>query len=123
MTPRDSKDSKQSKSSAIANSGSVIVANHERKYQESISSANHLSDLAFANEQSDKHVQEMADLRESRIICKGMLFIFVPFCIFGTLAMFFPGMYALFPMQESETCICAFYEMQSEGHRHFMIDL
>ena len=62
-------------------------------------------------------------MRESRIICKGLAFIFVPFCIFGLLAMFFPGMYALFPMQESETCICSFYEMQSIDNRSFLITL
>ena len=54
---------------------------------------------------------------------KGLLWFFCPFCAFGILAMFFPGMYALFPMQESETCICAFYEMQTQDGRNFLFEL
>ena len=65
----------------------------------------------------------MNDLKESRILCKGMLWFMTPFFAFGILAMFFPSMYAFFPLQESETCICSFYEMQASGDRDFVVEL
>ena len=85
------------------------IANHARKYAESISSASIYSDIAFAENQ--KKFKEIAGLKEQKILCKGLLMILLPACIFGILAMFFPSIYVLYPLQESGYCICSFYEM------------
>ena len=90
------------------NHQSLIVANHERKYADSISSATVYSDLAFGGQ---KQFQEIGGLKEEKILCKGLLFILLPGCIFGLLAMFFPSFYVLYPLQESGYCVCSFYEM------------
>ena len=53
----------------------------------------------------------MNGLREKTILCKGLIFFFVPIAVFGAFSVFFPGFYALFPVQESAICICSFFEM------------
>ena len=67
-----------------------------------------MSDLAYGDQ--DQY-REMSELKESRIVFKGLICYFIPFCILGVLAMFFPVFYSLFPVQESEICICSFYRM------------
>ena len=93
----------------LSNRNSLLVANHARKYAESISSASVYSDLAFGG--SQKQFQEIGALQEHKILCKGLLYILLPACIFGCLAMFFPSLYVLYPLQESGYCICSFYEL------------
>ena len=103
------------------NHQSLIVANHARKFAESISSASVYSDLAFAG--SQKQFQEIGGLKEQKILCKGLLFILLPGCIIGCLAMFFPSFYVLYPLQESGYCVCSFYEMQLNNSEVFVITL
>ena len=75
-----------------------------------------LSELTCPEENPDfLHLQ---GLKEHRLLLKS-LFIFIPLCIFGALSMFFPVIYAMFPVQESETCICSFIKMD----RDFLISL
>ena len=93
----------------LSNRNSLLVANHARKYAESISSASVYSDLAFGG--SQKQFQEIGALQEHKILYKGLLYILLPACIFGCLAMFFPSLYVLYPLQESGYCICSFYEL------------
>ena len=38
-----------------------------------------------------------------------MVFFFIPVCGIGILSMYFPFVYALMPVHESELCICSFY--------------
>lgn len=57
----------------------------------------------------------MNDLKEKKILLKGIIYFFIPVCLFGILAMFFPIVYAIFPVQESEICVCSFFEMQNDG--------
>ena len=52
----------------------------------------------------------LSELQED-VIIKKSLWIFVPIIIFGAFSMFFPLVYALFPVIESETCVCSFYEI------------
>ena len=73
-----------------------MVANHARKYAESISSASVYSDLAFAGDQ--EQFQELGRLREQKVLAKGLLYILAPICVFGCLAMFFPSLYVLYPL-------------------------
>ena len=98
-----------------------MVANHARKYAESISSASVYSDLAFGGNQ--KQFQEIGGLQERKILCKGLLYILLPGCIIGCLAMFFPSIYVLYPLQESGYCICSFYEMQVNDNDAFTFKL
>ncbi len=65
----------------------------------------------------------MNELKEKKILLKGIVFVFLPVCLFGILAMFFPIIYALFPVQESEICVCSFFSMQDTGDAPFVIDL
>lgn len=99
-------------------------AGHEKKYADSISSAGLYSDIAFGVEsKSHSGFNEMSDLKESRILLKGLLYFFLPGCIFGVLAMFYPSVYATFPVQESEGCVCSFFESQENGSHDYLIDL
>ena len=50
----------------------------------------------------------MSALKERTILLKGLLFFLLPAMVFGTLSMFFPGVYTIFPVQESSSCICGF---------------
>jgi hypothetical protein len=65
----------------------------------------------------------MDSLKEKIILRKGLLFYFLPFGLIGVLSMFFPIVYALFPVQESEICVCSFFEMQRSGNKPFIIEL
>ena len=65
----------------------------------------------------------MGDLKESRMICKGLIFFFLPVILFGGLSMFFPVVYAIFPVQESRMCICSFFEYQGNDNQVFWLDL
>ncbi len=87
------------------------MGNFKKKYDDSISSAGVYSELNFANDE----FQEMNDLKEKKILLKGIIYFFIPVCLFGILAMFFPIVYAIFPVQESEICVCSFFEMQNDG--------
>ena len=78
------------------------------------------SDLTFDD---SKKYDEIGDLKEQKILCKGFGWFFTPFCIMGALAMFFPSMYALFPVQESEFCICSFFTMQVNQNKIFPLEL
>ena len=48
-------------------------------------------------------------LSEGNLILVAMVFFFIPICGIGILSMFFPFVYALMPVHESELCICSFY--------------
>ena len=85
---------------------SNAIAIHERKYNDSISSASVYSEIAFGDKMG---FQEMSDLKEQKILAKGALYLFVPVCLFGLLAMYFPSVYIMFPAQESEMCVCSFF--------------
>ena len=65
----------------------------------------------------------MSDLKESRILLRGILYIFVPIVLFGVLAMFYPVIYTFFPVQESEGCVCNFNERSVDKNVSFLIDL
>ena len=53
----------------------------------------------------------MNELRENSILLNGFLFVFLPLLIVGVLSMFFPMVYVLLPVQESEFCVCSYWEM------------
>ena len=65
----------------------------------------------------------MSDLKENKILLKGFLLVFVPLVIFGLFSAFFPVMYALFPVQQSEYCLCTFFERKVVHDKHYIIDL
>ena len=65
----------------------------------------------------------MKDLREKTILCKGLLYFFIPIIIFGTFSVFYPGVYAIFPVQESAICICSFFEIQINGNGNWVLHL
>lgn len=65
----------------------------------------------------------MRELNEKTILCKGLFYIFIPIVTFGGLSMYFPGFYALFPVQESAVCICSFLVMQENGNPVWLLDL
>ena len=65
-------------------------------------------------------MNKIRDLTESKLIKKGML-CFLPICIFGILAIFFPYVYAFLPVDETELCVCSFYRLIYLGKRNFVI--
>ena len=75
--------------------GDALIANHEKKYNDSISSSQYMSDLQYGDQNA---LREMSDLKESRILIKGILCYFVPVVILGGLAMFLPIFYSIFPV-------------------------
>ena len=81
-------------------------SNHEQKYKESTSSASVLSDIAYPNDNKD--FLRLTNLKE-HVLLKKALLIFSPVILFGVLAMFFPSVYSVFPVQESEICMCSFF--------------
>ena len=95
-------------------------SNHEQKYKESVSSASMLSDIAYPNEAKD--FLRLSNLKE-HVLVKKALVLFSPVILFGILAMFFPSVYSVFPVQESEICMCSFFKMQANGDAPFLIDL
>ena len=78
-----------------------MVGSHERKFNESISSANVYKNLAFNDKKSKKDSTDFGYLKETTLLLKGLLYYLLPICFFGVLAMFFPSIYAFFPVQES----------------------
>jgi hypothetical protein len=65
----------------------------------------------------------MGDLKESRILCKGLMYLFLPVIIFGSVSNFFPIVYSIFPAQQSRMCICSFFKHQIDGNREFLLNL
>ena len=96
------------------------VGNHEQKFNESISSATVLSDLTYQGKAYDANYLNLNTLKEKRILLRGAA-IFLPVCLFGILAMYFPLVYAIFPVEESMVCACSFFEMQRDGDKPFII--
>lgn len=86
----------------------VLMGSHELKYKESVSSASVLTELL--NPQDKTNFLKLDDMKENKILLRS-LYIFIPLLVFGILALFFPIIYAVFPVQESEVCVCSFFFM------------
>ena len=86
----------------------VLMDSHELKYKESVSSASVLTELL--NPQDNTNFLKLDDMKENKILLRS-LYIFIPLLVFGILALFFPIIYAVFPVQESEVCVCSFFFM------------
>ena len=84
------------------------MGSHELKYKESVSSASVLTELL--NPQDKTNFLKLDDMKENKILLRS-LYIFIPLLVFGILALFFPIIYAVFPVQESEVCVCSFFFM------------
>ena len=54
-------------------------------------------------------MKEIAKLSEMRIIAVSLLGFMLPVLIFGSLAIYFPYVYAFMPVYESEICVCSFF--------------
>ena len=91
---------------------------HRRNYQESIETMGTAGSDIFQDDTSQ--MNKIRDLTESKLIKKGML-CFLPICIFGILAIFFPYVYAFLPVDETELCVCSFYRLIYLGKRNFVI--
>ena len=64
---------------------------------------------------------KMANLNESRLICKATLYYFVPCVIISAAATFFPYPQAFVPVHESQNCTCHFIQ-STESHRYIIFD-
>lgn len=52
----------------------------------------------------------MTSLREENLIYKGFLYFLLPSCIWGIFGIFFPAIYTIIPVHESDICLCSFFE-------------
>ena len=73
------------------------------------------------NPQDNSNFLKLGDLKEHRILLKSLI-VFLPLAFFGLLAIFFPVLYAIFPVQESELCVCSFWTMYDNESAAFLID-
>ena len=97
---------KGSSSNTESGTGKKFVATHEKKFTDALTMTRTTSDVKTAEEQ--KEFEQMNALKERNILLKGLLFFLLPAMIFGCLSMLFPGVYTIFPVQESSFCICGF---------------
>ena len=97
---------KGSSNNTESGKGKKAVATHEKKFTDAFMMTRTTSDVKTAEEQ--KEFEQMNALKERNILLKGLLFFLLPAMIFGGLSMLFPGVYTIFPVQESSFCICGF---------------
>lgn len=65
--------------------------------------------------------QQLRQLTESKLLKSMFCKVYLLIVIFSILSSFFPILSAVLPLQESQICICSFY--QRDDHRFFLIDL
>jgi hypothetical protein len=51
----------------------------------------------------------MTSLREEVLIEKGFLYFLLPSIVMGIFGAFFPGIYSIIPVHESDICLCSFF--------------
>ena len=100
--------SKKGSSNNTESGTGKFVATHEKKLSDSLTRTRTTSDVKTAEEQ--KEFEQMRALKERSILLKGLIFFLLPAMIFGGLSMLFPGVYTVFPVQESSYCICGFLQ-------------
>ena len=61
-----------------------------------------------------EQMNKIRNLSEGNLFFRGMIFFFLPIIAFGILSMFYPYVYAMMPVHESELCICSFYHQVYE---------
>lgn len=56
-----------------------------------------------------EYIQKIHNLREERLIKQGCLYFIGPSIVLGLLGCFFPLVYIILPIHETDTCLCSFY--------------
>jgi len=58
-----------------------------------------------------EYIKRMTELREERLIRRGFTFFILPSMVLGLLGCFFPSLYVVLPIHETDICLCSFLEV------------
>ena len=93
---------------------------HGRNF-ESLSSLDSSASEVYLQADQDQ-MEKISKLSEKRIITFVLLCFFLPFLVFGILAIYFPFVNAFLPVYEAEICVCSFYQEWADGRNFFVFN-
>lgn len=62
----------------------------------------------------------MTNLREETLIFKGVFWFLLPSICIGVLGVFFPAVYSIIPVHETDTCLCYFFKQVFDHNRKYL---
>ena len=71
---------------------------------------------------SDKqYIADMMQLKEETLLRKSIQYFLIPSILLGAIGCYFPYVYAMLPGNESDLCVCSFFQAMKSGQRDFPI--
>lgn len=86
------------------------------------SSQSEISDVPDSRMETNdvKYIKEMKQLREEVLLKKFFIYFVAPALVFSVLGCYFPYVYAMLAVNESDMCICSYFNDQHQAHSVFL---